>query len=79
MKDYLEVIKVEVIDSENLRIEFNDGEKKTVNFSHLISSPPPVFEKIKDENEFRKVSINPVGGISWEFGGDLSAEYLKAS
>ena len=77
-KKILEVIHLEVIDFETLMVEFSDGEKKQVNLTHLISSPPPVFIKLKSFEEFKKVKINPVGGISWDCGADLSADYLKA-
>jgi hypothetical protein len=77
-KEYLEVIGVEAIDHETLMVEFSDGEKKEVSLSDLIKSPPPVFIKLQAVEEFKKVKINPVGGISWDCGADLSAEYLKA-
>ena len=78
-KEFLEVINVEVVDHEHLIIEFSDGEKKQVSLAHLITSPPPVFIKLKSFDEFKKVKINPVGGISWDCGADLSADYLKAA
>lgn len=78
-KEYLEVINVEAIDHETLLVEFSDGEKKKVSLANLIKSPPPVFVKLQTVEEFKKVKINPVGGISWDCGADLSAEYLKTA
>ena len=74
-----ELIEVEsVIAEENyaLIIQFNNGQKKKVDLSQLLQYPPPVFEPLKDMKQFKKVSVNPVGGIQWESGADLSADYL---
>ncbi|MBF0297208.1 MAG: DUF2442 domain-containing protein [Oligoflexia bacterium] len=46
---------------------------------HLMSNPPTVFVPLKDKEEFKKVSVNPVGRIEWACGADLSAEYLLSS
>ena len=78
-KEYLEVVNVEALDNETLMVEFSDGEKKKVSLAKLIKSPPPVFVKLQVVEEFKKVKVNPVGGISWDCGADLSAEYLKTA
>lgn len=77
--DYLEVIEIKVLDNQRLFIKFSDGVEKEVNLTGLIENPPPVFVRLQDENEFKRVSINPVGGISWGCGADLSAEYLQSA
>ena len=76
-KKYLEVTDVKHTGSSRLKIQFNDGTEREINLSALIESAPPVFQPLKDEQSFAKISVNPVGGISWECGADLSAEYLK--
>ena len=77
MTDYLEVVNIGILDKKRLLVEFNDGIKKEVDLAFLIKNPPPVFTKLQDEKEFKKIKINPVGGVSWNCGADLSAEYLR--
>ena len=74
-----DLIEVESVTSEKnhvLNIQFSNGQTKKVDLSLLLKNPPPVFSILRDENEFKKVSVSPVGGIQWESGADLSAEYL---
>ena len=76
--NYLEVVEIKVLDSQRLSIKFNDGVVRKISLAPLIKSPPPVFIKLKKEEEFKTARINPVGGISWSCGADLSAEYLRS-
>ena len=76
--NYLEVVEVAALDDRRLSVRFNDGVTKEVDLTFLVETPPPVFVKLKIEDEFEKVGINPVGGISWSCGADLSAEYLRS-
>ena len=74
-----EFIEVESVFAENdfiLEITFTNGQKKKVDLSTLLKNPPPVFTMLQDEMEFKKVSVNPVGGIQWDCGADLSADFL---
>jgi hypothetical protein len=57
-------------------ITFNNGHTRKVDLSTLLKNPPPIFSPLRDKNEFKKVSVNPVGGIQWDCGADLSADYL---
>ena len=74
--ELLEVESVVAEENHVLNIQFNNGQKKKVDLSTLLKNPPPVFSNLRDINEFKKVSVNPVGGIQWDCGADLSAEYL---
>jgi hypothetical protein len=76
--DLIEVESVSVQKDFVLQIIFNNGLKKEVDLSSLLKNPPPVFSFLRDQNEFRKVSVNPVGGIQWDCGADLSADFLFA-
>lgn len=74
-----ELIEVETVTAEEnhvLNIQFSNGQKKKVDLSSLLKNPPPVFSILRDKSEFKKVSVNPVGGIQWDCGADLSADYL---
>lgn len=75
---YLKVIEIKVLDKQRLSVKFNDGVVKEIDLTPLIQNPPPVFVKLTDEQEFKTVRVNPVGGISWACGADLSAEYLRS-
>lgn len=77
--ELLEVESVIVEKDFLLSVTFSNGQKKTVDLSNLLKNPPPVFSALRDENEFRKVSVNPVGGIQWDCGADLSADFLFAA
>ena len=77
-----ELLEVETVIAEDgniLTVTFSNGTKKKLDLSSLLKHPPPVFEMLRDKNEFKKVSVNPVGGIQWECGADLSADYLSGA
>ncbi len=75
-KKLLEVEFVQAEENYCLIVHFNDGQVKKVDLTSLVSNPPPVFKKLANRSEFEKVSVNAVGGIQWECGADLSADYL---
>ncbi len=77
--DLIEVESVSVEKDFVLLIVFSNGQKKRVDLSNLLKNPPPVFSSLCDQNEFKKVSVNPVGGIQWDCGADLSADFLLAA
>jgi hypothetical protein len=77
--DLIEVESVSVERDFVLAVTFSNGQKKTVDLSNLLKNPPPVFSSLCDQKEFKKVSVNPVGGIQWDCGADLSADYLFAA
>ena len=77
--ELIEVESVAVEKDFEVSITFSNGQKKKVDLSALLKNPPPVFSALRDRNEFKKVSVNPVGGIQWDCGADLSADYLFAA
>ncbi len=77
-----EMIEVESVMAESdflLNIQFTNGKNKKVDLSLLLKNPPPVFTKLRDKDEFKKVTVNIVGGVQWECGADLSADYLLSA
>jgi hypothetical protein len=74
--ELIEVESIKIVSYGKINLKFSNGTSKDVDLIKLLKSPPPVFLKLEDEAEFRKISINPVGGIQWECGADLSAEFL---
>jgi Protein of unknown function (DUF2442) len=74
-----ELVVVDFVTAEEnqvLNVGFSNGQVKKVDLSTLLNNPPPVFAVLTQKNEFKKVSVNPVGGIQWDCGADLSADYL---
>ena len=75
--EIIEIVELRAIPPSHLYVRFSDDEEKEIDLSHLIGSPPPIFVPLKISEEFVKVGINVVGGVSWHCGADLSAAYLK--
>ena len=78
-EELVEVESVSVEKDFELNLKFSNGKQKKVDLSALLKNTPPVFMDLRNRNEFKKVSINSVGGIQWECGADLSAAYLLAA
>jgi len=78
-EDLIEVEFVIAEENHTLAVQFSNGQKRKINLSHLLKNPPPVFFSLRDQNEFKKVSVNPVGGVQWECGADLSADFLLSA
>ncbi len=59
-----------------LYVRFNDGTKGTVVMSELINSPKAgVFEVLRDENLFTKVSLQ-YGAVTWPGELDLAPDAI---
>ena len=77
-----ELIEVEYVSVEKdfeIIVLFSNGLQKKIDLSSLLQNPPPVFFILRDQSEFKKISVNAVGGIQWECGADLSADYLLSA
>ena len=73
----LRITKLQVVGSHLLKLEFNDGTKKTVDVDSLLSGP--VFEPLKDPKYFARVALDPVSGTTvWPNGADFAPEALHA-
>ena len=67
--------RVEVSGPHSLRLEFNDGLRKTVNVLPLLRGL--VFEPLLDPVYFGRVLLDPVAGtVVWPNGADLAPEAL---
>ena len=59
-----------------LRLAFNDGSRKTVDLSPLLSGP--IFEPLRDPGYFARVHLDPVcGTVVWPNGADFAPEALR--
>lgn len=57
-------------------LEFSDGTSGTIDLlPYLIG---PIFEPLKDKNNFNKVILDPeLQTIAWPNGADFAPEFLK--
>ena len=71
--DILKITNAKYLDGYKIRLTFNDGKVKIVDFEKLLWGE--VFEPLKDIDKFKKFRLNPFT-IEWENGADFSPEYL---
>ena len=58
-----------------LDITFDNGTRKTVDLKPLLTGE--MFEPLQDEDQFRKLTIDPISKtIVWPNGADLAPEAL---
>ncbi len=71
----LHILAVHVAGNFSLTLEFDNGARKTVDLSPLLTGP--LFEPLRDPAYFRRVSIDPVcGTVVWPNGADFAPEAL---
>jgi len=70
-----EVVRVEVLQDFRIQIEFNDGEIKVVNFKPFLGKG--FTKELLVYENFKKVYIEPGGGIAWSNGFDFCPNFLK--
>jgi hypothetical protein len=70
-----EVIDLKVLDDYNVWLKFNDGEQKVINLRPYIGEG--FTAELLDYKKFKKVFIEPGGGIAWENGYDFCPNHLK--
>lgn len=69
------VVDIKVLEDYYIWLKFNDSEENVINFRPFIGDGFTA-ELLNYEN-FKKVSIDAVGGIAWESGFDFCPNYLK--
>jgi hypothetical protein len=71
----LSVINAEYVSDYKILVEFNNSSKGIIDLSDSLWGP--VFNKLKDINEFKKFKISSVfGTIVWENNADFAPEFL---
>jgi len=70
-----EIVEIEVLGNFQIWIKFNDGLEKTVNFKKFFGKG--ITKELLEEENFKKVTIEPGGGIAWYNGFDFCPNYLK--
>ncbi len=59
-----------------IRLRFNDGSSKTIDFSRWLHGR--VFEALRDADEFRRFFVAG-GTVCWPNGADIAPETLHAA
>ena len=68
------VRNVSALSGYRLHVMFNDEVEGEIDLSDRLFGP--VFEPLRDENEFRKVTVNEFGAIAWPCGADLAPDAI---
>lgn len=73
---FVDVTSVEVLHDHVVRLGFSDGCVGEIDLGPEMWGP--MFERMAgDDEEFRKVAVNPeIGTIAWPNGADLAPEVL---
>ncbi|MGO8746959.1 MAG: DUF2442 domain-containing protein [Thermoguttaceae bacterium] len=64
--------RVSALAGYRIYVEFADGTAGEIDLSDRLFGP--VFEPLRDENEFRKVAVDEFGAIVWPCGADLAPD-----
>ena len=71
----LHVVEATVCGPHRLNLRFNDGVRKTVDLTSLLTGP--VFQPLKDPEYFARVVVDAEAGtVVWPNGADLAPEAL---
>ena len=69
------VVNANYVDGYRIEVTFNDGRKGVADFADTLRGP--VFEKLKDESEFRRFEVDKeLDTLVWANGADLAPEYI---
>jgi hypothetical protein len=66
------VIRVSALGGYRLEVEFDDGTSGEIDLSDRLFGP--VFEPLRDEEEFGRVAVDEFGAIAWPCGADLAPD-----
>jgi len=70
---FIEVVRAEYLSGYTLKLEFNDGTTKTIDFLPLLDGE--VYEPLKELAFFKDFSIK-FNTIEWKNGADFAPEFL---
>jgi len=75
-KQIIRVLSAKYVRGHQLRIEFSDGVKKTIDFSRWLHGE--IFQPLVDKREFKRVFIDG-GTVCWPNGADIAPETLRSA
>lgn len=70
------VISAEYVSGYTIRVEFDDGTQKSVDFSQWFHGP--VFEPLKIISNFQQFFVE-AGAVAWPSGVDISPEAVYSA
>jgi hypothetical protein len=70
-----QVIELKVLENYCIWIKFKNGSSKTINIKPFIGKG--FTEELLIQENFKKVFIEPGGGIAWENGYDFCPNFLS--
>jgi hypothetical protein len=70
-----QVIEIKILNDYHLWLKFSDDTEKVINFRPFLGKG--FIKELLDDENFKKVDIEPGGGIAWYNGYDFCPEYLK--
>jgi len=71
--DLLRVIDVEYLNDFTMKLEFNDGKMKTIDFLPLLKGT--IYEPLKNRDNFIQFGLTD-WTLEWYNGADFAPEYL---
>lgn len=75
LDEWFNVTEAEVVGDSAIRITFDDGFVRTIDFANVLYGP--VFDALRDPAEFRKVTVDPGSGtIEWPTGANFNPVVL---
>ena len=75
-KQPIRVISAEYVKNYEIRLRFNDGAQKTVDFSPWLNGE--IFKPLASKREFKRFFVGG-GTVCWPNGADIAPETLRAS
>jgi hypothetical protein len=75
-KQLIRVLSAKYVRGHQLRIEFSDGAKKTVDFSRWLHGE--IFQPLVNKREFKRFFIDG-GTVCWPNGADIAPETLRSA
>ncbi len=71
----IRVTDVQLLDGYRVQLTFSDGTARDLDLAPYLNGP--VFERVRDPEEFRKVSVDAeLGTIVWPNGADICPDVL---
>lgn len=70
-----EVVKIKILGDYHIWLKFQDNEEKIINIRPFLTKG--IARELLDPDKFKKVFIEPGGGIAWPNGYDFCPNFLK--
>jgi hypothetical protein len=68
------VTRVSALGGYRIYVEFEDGTAGQIDLSDRLFGP--VFEPLRDESEFHKLTVDGFGAVAWPCGADLAPDAI---